>query len=399
MSGLKNWFARTWRKALQALRDPYGAWSPARIVVASLVGLLLLGAIGGGAFALSSSGSGASAATSSTTSTTVKVVSHKVHHKPKPVVAVTCPLTGVPAPGGKIPQRPVLAVKVGNDPAARPQSGLQDADVVYDTLAEGGITRYIAVYQCNTSTSIGPIRSVRWDDWHILQQFGRADLAFVHGITPDVSTVQSLSWVCDLDAFAHPNLYQQNPARYAPESTYTSTAALWSGCPKGPAPPSPFTFSKRAVAVGSVPVSSVNIDYNFDEANILWQWSRSHHAFMHNFEDFGTVTPDVSPAGVQLHATNVVIEVVQIQYGPYAETPGSTGDVESITEGSGKAFVLRGGRVQIGTWVRPSWSNLTKLVSANGKPMALSPGNTWVEIVPASDSITFTPSLPKRLRG
>jgi hypothetical protein len=394
MSEAQHSAKRTSRNPLSALRDPYGAWSAKRIGIASAAAVVVLGAIGGGAYALTSSGS-ATAAPTTTTATTAP--GHKVTHPKKPVTAaVTCPLTGMPAPGGKVPQRPVLAVKVGNDPDARPQSGLQDADVVYNTMAEGGITRYIAVFQCNTSTSIGPVRSVRWDDWHILQQFGHADLAFVHGIDPDVDTVQSLPWVCDLDDFAHPNLYEQNPAREAPEATYTSTAALWGACPKEPAPPSPFTFSKTIHPAGSSPVTSVNLGYSqYEEQDVVWQWSKSHGAFMHNYLENGAVTPDMDANGQQLQAKNVVIIVVQLQYGQYEETPGSTGDVESITEGGGKAYVLRDGRIQVGTWSRPSWNDIIKLTNASGKPMTLTPGNTWFEIVPNSYSITFTPSLPK----
>lgn len=398
VSGIRTSLLRTWRKGLQALRDPYGAWSPKRIAVAAGAGVVVVGGIAGGVIASSGSGASTPSASGHTTTTAATTGTHKRHHpKPKPPVPVTCPLTGLPAPGGKVPQRPVLAVKVGNDPAARPQSGLQDADVVYNTMAEGGITRYIAVYQCNSSTSIGPIRSVRWDDWHILQQFGHADLSFVHGITPDVNTVQSLSWVCDLDDFAHPQLYQQNTSRFPPESTYTSTKSLWSGCPKAPAPPSPFTFSKVTTPPGSARVTSVNLGYSpYESQEVVWQWSASHGAFMHNYLENGVVTADVAANGKQLQAKNVVIIKVQIQYGQYIETQGGTGDVESITRGTGPAYVLRDGRVQVGTWVRPSWNDIIKLVGANGKPMTLTPGNTWFEIVPTAYSVTFTPQLPKK---
>lgn len=399
MSPLQESLARNWRKGLQALRDPYGAWSPKRISIAAAVAVVVLGGIVAGVIVGTSSNTVASSNTSptSSSSSTLPSTSHKHHHPPPVVhVAVTCPLTGLPAPGGKVPQRPVLAVKVGNDPLARPQSGLQDADVVYNTLAEGGITRYIAVFQCNNSSSIGPVRSVRWDDWHILQQFGRADLAFVHGIDPDVNTVQSLSWVCDLDDFGHPNLYQQNPARNAPEATYTSTASLYSGCSHAPAPPSPFTFSKTAKPAGSRPVTSVNVGYStYEQQDVVWTWSKSKGDFLHNYLQNGSVTADLGPSGQQLQAKNVVIVRVSVQYGQYPETPGGTGDVESITEGSGVAYVLRDGRLQVGTWVRPSWNDIMKLVGANGRPMTLAPGNTWVEIVPNSYQVTFTPALPK----
>ncbi|HTT86353.1 MAG TPA: DUF3048 domain-containing protein, partial [Acidimicrobiales bacterium] len=82
-----------------------------------------------------------------------------------PVVTVpsgpVCPLTGQSAPGGQVPQRPALAIKVDNYPAARPQSGLNDADIVFEEPVEGGITRFVAVFQCQPASLVGPIRSAR----------------------------------------------------------------------------------------------------------------------------------------------------------------------------------------------------------------------------------------------
>lgn len=367
-----------------------GGWgSSRRLALIGAGAAVLLGGIGVGGYVLASSKPAKKAASHTTLpnrpapTTSVVPVTVPIHH------VATCPLTGLPAPGGVVPQRPVLAVKVGNDPNARPQSGLENADIVFDTLAEGGITRYIAVYQCGSSPDIGPIRSVRWDDWHILQMFGRADLAFVHGIDPDVNTVASIGWICDLDAFSHYGDYHTNPQRYAPEATYTATAPLWASCPRGPAPPAIFHFS-AAPPVTAGPVASVELNYSFD-ADIVWRWSAAHHAFLHFYREGGAILADVDDLGTQLQATNVVIELVTLQYGNQAESPGGTGDVESQTVGSGLAYVLRGGRVERGTWSRPAWEDITTLTAADGKPMTLAPGQTWVEIVPETDAVTFTP--------
>jgi hypothetical protein len=366
-----------------------GGWgSPRRLALIGAGAVVLLGGIGVGGYVLASSKPAKPAASNAhkpkpAPTTSVVPVTEPLHHTP------TCPLTGLPAPGGVVPQRPVLAVKVGNDPNARPQSGLENADIVFDTLAEGGITRYIAVYQCGNASAIGPIRSVRWDDWHILQMFGRADLAFVNGINPDIDTVASLPWICDLDEFESSGAYYQDPDRYPPESTYSSTAALWKACPKGPAPAPIFRYAP-AVPGGAGPVKSVEINYSFD-ADVIWQWSAAHHAFLHFYRENGGVVADLDDQGQQLQATNVVIELVNIEYGPYEESPGGTGDVEAQLTGTGTAYVLRDGHIERGTWSHPSWSVAPVLTAADGKPMTLQPGNTWVELVPYSDSVTFTP--------
>src|SRR5580698_834968 len=95
-----------------------------------------------------------------------------------------CPLTGAPAPPGGVPQRPALAVKVDNYPDARPQSGLDQADIVFDEPVEGGITRFAAVFQCQSPTLVGPIRSARAVDLQIMDQLSKPILVHVGGINP-----------------------------------------------------------------------------------------------------------------------------------------------------------------------------------------------------------------------
>ena len=109
------------------------------------------------------------------------------HAKKKAVATTTsttapavCPLTGAPSPLGTPPNRPALAVKVDNYQAARPQSGLDDTDLVFEEPVEGGITRYVAVFQCNNATSIGPVRSARNIDIGILGQLGERCRARQH---------------------------------------------------------------------------------------------------------------------------------------------------------------------------------------------------------------------------
>ena len=122
----------------------------------------------GGALALVSVGSIALALTGHAPAPIQHVVDAMTgqQHRPPP----TCPLTGKPAPGGA-PQRPVLAVKVENTADAYPLAGLQKADVVYEESVEGGITRFMALFQCSSSPRVGPVRSARTTDPHVLLQF------------------------------------------------------------------------------------------------------------------------------------------------------------------------------------------------------------------------------------
>ncbi|MDA8038654.1 MAG: DUF3048 domain-containing protein [Actinomycetota bacterium] len=303
-----------------------------------------------------------------------------------------CPLTGTPAPGRKVPARPALGVKVGNDPASRPQTGLLSADIVYDEMAEGGITRYLAIYQCHGAPVLGPIRSVRWDDWHLLASYGHPILAFSGGIDQWDQAVAAQSWLFDANGSVLPgaNAYYRTSNRVAPWNYYTSTKALWALDPSNRPPPPQFSYSRR-VPSDATPAASVTIA-NFDTndsglTNLTWTWSASRHAW---FRSYGGV-PDVDSSGLQLRAANVVVELVRTVPGPYAES-GTVPDTESITAGTGQALVLRNGAVERGVWSCPRYGETTALRFPDGQEMTLSPGNTWVELVPENGyPVTVTP--------
>ncbi len=292
-----------------------------------------------------------------------------------------CPLTGERAGHGKVPQRPAIGIKIGNDPAARPQSGLLYADIVYEEMAEGGITRYLAVFQCRQAALIGPVRSVRWDDWHVLASYNHPILAYSGGISYWEQLAAGLHWLYNADATFYPmaNAYFRTSNRYPPENLYTSTARLWALDPKNHLPP-PAQFQYRnKPAASSQPARVVTIAGYSEGQNVTWTWDPKAGAWMRSQ---GGV-PDTDANGQQLHATNVVIQFVGTQNEPYYES-GTVYGVESITEGTGTAYVLRNGRVEKGTWKTPKYGDTMELRLTNGDLMALSPGNTWVEEVPVN---------------
>jgi hypothetical protein len=338
--------------------------------------VVLLGLSVGVALAVTSSpGRKATAGTtsSSSSSTTTVTTRAKVH-----VVSHVCPLTGTEAPHGKVPRRPALGVKIGNDPASRPQSGLPDADIVYEEMAEGGITRYLAIFQCHVPAAIGPVRSVRWDDWHVLASYGHPILAFSGGIDQWDAEVAGLRWLFDANGSEGSTVaaYYRTTNREAPWNYYTSGAGLW-GMDKNHVPPPPqFLYAKAPPATAKL-ASGATITSFASGSTVQWNWSSRRHAWLR----YVGGEPDTDVSGAQLQATNVVIELVATEPGPYAES-GTVPDVESLTEGSGKAWVLMGGRVESGTWKCPVYGDVTRFHLADGKIIRLTPGNTWVELVP-----------------
>jgi hypothetical protein len=353
-----------------------GAGTKARVGVSIAIVVVLALVTSGAAILASSSPAAHKAAVSTTTTTQPGTTTTRA--KAHVAAAKVCPLTGTPAPHDKVPQRPALGVKIGNDPGSRPQTGLPDADIIYEEMAEGGITRYLAIFQCHVPAAIGPTRSVRWDDWHLLASYGHPILAFSGGINQWDEEVASLTWLFDANGSEGPTVsaYYRTTNREPPWNYYTSGKALWAMDKNHTPPPKQFSYSKVPPA-GAVPASGASIENFASGSTVQWKWSARLHLWLR----YVGGEPDVDVSGSQLTARNVIIETMATVPGPYAESD-TTPDVESISEGSGKAWVLTDGKVEAGTWKCPAYGDITTYHFPNGKTMTLQPGQTWVEVVP-----------------
>jgi hypothetical protein len=297
----------------------------------------------------------------------------------------TCPLTGLPAPGGAVPQRPALAVKIDDYPDARPQSGVEYADIVFDEPVEALITRWVAVFQCQNAPLVGPVRSARAVDAQILDELSKPIFLHVGGIPPVISLInQANDYNEDLGDF--PSITINPPDRYAPYDTYTSTADAWGLVPNDTSPPAPIFSYSQSPPSGATPISSINIPYSGTN-DATWTWSASAGQWLLSYSG----EPATLDTGAQIGTTNVVVQTVHVTYGPWVEDSEGDLEVQSQLTGSGPLMVLRNGVEITGTWQRPSVDQPTKLVASNGSIIPLQPGQTWVEIVPTSVSVTTTP--------
>lgn len=296
-----------------------------------------------------------------------------------------CPLTGQPAPGGKIPARPALAVKVDNYSAARPQTGINHADIVFEEPVEGGITRFVAVFQCHGASLVGPIRSARLVDVDILSQLSDPILANMGGIPPVISAIQNAP-IIEENMLGLGQVIQRNYNRVPPYNTYASTSSLWGLHPSdNTAPAQLFTYS-GTVPAGS-PAASVHVPFSY-ASDVTWNYDPATHQYMRYYN--GT-TPAMLSDGTQISAANIVIQSVRVTYGPWVEN--SLGGLEVVSHmlGSGPLTVVRNGVAISGTWQRPSLTSPTVLTASDGSTIALQPGNTWVEIVPNTITVTTSP--------
>jgi len=288
-----------------------------------------------------------------------------------------------------VPQRPALAVKVTNYVGGRPQTGLNKADVVFEEPVEGGITRYAAVFQCQGASQVGPIRSARNIDIGILGQFGTPLLAHVGGIQPVIDNIDA-SPIVNVDVGAHGTVAQHIPGRVAPYDTYASTTALWGLEPSDNTVPAPiFTYSDTPPSgPGVSPVSSVAIPFS-SNSTVVWRYAPKIHAF----QRFYGATPDDLSTGTQETAANVVVQFVPVTYGPWAENEAGGLEVQAnlYDDASGPALIFRGGEEMSGSWARSSLGQPTQFTTSSGQPVSLQPGQTWVELVPNTVTVTGTP--------
>ena len=323
------------------------------------------------AFALKHHPSALAAATTTTTTTTAAA---------KPV-GPPCPLTGAPSASGSVPNRPALAIKVDNYPAARPQSGLDKADIVFEEPVEGAITRLVAVFQCQDASLVGPIRSARAPDPPILDQLSHPLFIHAGGINPVLSLLAAGNLVDD-NIFWHGSIIINPSGRYAPYDTYTSTSDGWHLNPSDTSPPAAL-FSYSSTAPTGTPVASVHIPFS-STSDVTWTWNPTGSDWLLSYGG----SPATVLGGGQIGETNVIVQKVAVSYGPWVENSQGGLEVQTQLTGSGPLEVFRGGEEITGTWQRASTGAPTSLVAADGTIIPLAPGNTWVELVPSAITVT-----------
>jgi hypothetical protein len=295
-----------------------------------------------------------------------------------------CPLTGLVPASGRVPARPALAVKVENLPEARPQTGLSTADIIYEEPVEANITRFIVVYQCLDAPRIEPVRSARLTDPDIVDQFGRPLFAYAGGVAEVVRKVRS-SGLLDLGytTAAASKAYHRDSSRSAPHNLYTSTKELYGSVKKLAGPPhAVFTYSLKPPA-RSRKAPTLHVPFS-TFSDVFWRYNRAKRVY---YRWHGTV-PHTLSDGTQVSAKNVVVQSVQIQLTDIVD-PNGVRSPEVVATGTGKAYVLRNGRLIQGTWSRPSLGDVTKFLDASGNEIPLAPGTTWVELLPNTIPVTF----------
>jgi hypothetical protein len=305
-------------------------------------------------------------------------------------LGAVAPLTGLPATNPSIATRPAVIVKIDNDAAAPPQSGLDEADVVYEEVVEGGITRYLAIFQSQDADPVGPVRSVRETDADIVRPIGGL-FAYSGGIPPFVSLIDSTG-ITDVGADDDGGAYYRSNERNAPDNLYTSTTVLRQRTPAGAGPPPPLfnyvgtheKFSEpgeKAVSQVTVTMSGATVaTWSYDATARQWDRSTNGHP------QTVAVGTALSP-GPPVAFSNIIVEMVSYQDTGYIDPAGNPVP-DANTVGSGQAVILSDGESADATWSKPTPSAITTYQGSDGSPVRLLPGTTWVMLAPQEASIT-----------
>jgi hypothetical protein len=299
---------------------------------------------------------------------------------PKPPEPLLWPLTGLDAPSADAIGRRVISVKIENSPAARPQSGLQSADVVYESVAEGGITRFNVMFHSTMPDPIGPVRSARLSDITIVPQY---DGLFVFsGSSSSVGSAIRNAGLPNLSQDAGvSSFYYRSRERAAPHNLYAHLDQVHAEAERRGMRT---TAERRSLAfsrtlpegLGGTAVTTVNVP--FSQANrVLWTYDAGRGVFLR--DNNGSRHNDAL-TGEQIAARNVVV-----MWARHVPKGGGTYDIELA--GSGRTSVFRDGVRIDGTW-EATREAPPVLTAADGTQIKLAPGNTWFQVVATDVQVT-----------
>lgn len=306
-----------------------------------------------------------------TTTTTVPPTTEESTTTTEAPVEERMPLTGIPVEDPALAARAALVVKIDNHPQARPQEGLNEADIVFEENVEG-LTRFAAVFQSRDAVPVGPIRSGRTQDVDMLGSLNAPLFAWSGG-NPTVTQAIRDSDLYDIGALTKgvKGYYRDKRGRRVDteHTLFASTVTLRENAPADrPTPPQQFEYRTDATPVQGAEAAGVNL--SMDGVRVGWTWAPVIGGYLRTQDGRSHET-----TGGQVAASNVV--VLEVEYRPSRAQANSP---EAQTVGSGRVFVYTGGHLIEGTWSRASRTATYALTDAAGQPILLTPGRTWVEL-------------------
>jgi hypothetical protein len=324
-----------------------------------------------------------------------KLLSGGLFVKKKPVpVKYYSPLTGSEVADLAATKRTVTGIMIENSPDARPQSGLKDSGVVYEAVAEAGITRFLALYQEQQPGLVGPVRSVRpyYIDW--AAPFD-ASIAHIGGSYNALNTIRNGQYR-DLDQFFNSGAFYRAGDRVAPHNVYTTfdrlntlnaakgyTSSTFEGFvrvpipkkttakPKTKAKPAPALAAATAIQVTISAYGLYNSTYAYDKTNNVYL--RNEYGSPHLDREAGQITPRVV----------IVIKVPTV----IGFEDGYREQMQTI--GSGTGYVFQDGTVEAITWKKSATKDQIHFLDAQNKDVPLERGQTWIAAIATDKTVAW----------
>ena len=287
------------------------------------------------------------------------------------------PLTGETVELGAH-DNPSLAAKIDNHVAARPQVGLERTDIVFEELVEGGLTRYVAIWQSDLPDEIGPVRSIRPMDPDIVSAFGGI-ITYSGGQPQFVSLMQNAPVYNAVHGQAiHEDTFFRTPDKISPHNVIVRARKLVGQQSSLSAPKQQFAFA-QGVGTSTAVIEGVatrQLSLAFSNASTpSWKWNAKSASWLRS--QGGKADKDGN--GDQLSAVNLVVLRVGVTTG--------LGVPKTELIGKGDAVIATGGFRINATWSKKSATSPIKLVDEQGIVIRLAPGNSWIELVPSAGSV------------
>lgn len=277
---------------------------------------------------------------------------------------------------------PRLALKIDNAPTAVPQQGIQEADLVFEELVEGGLTRFLAIFHTQVPEMAGPVRSGRSTDIPLLMPFDGALFGWSGANWAFRRLLDSVA-VTDVGVYRKPSDYWRRTDRTTPSNLWAHSEKLLRHAPDDlpPAEPIwPFRALDQPVTSEAEPTDGVDITWGSTDVSFRWAaalggWQRFQNGEQH------LVTDDDGDL-VALAPENVVVQFTKYVLSNELDSNGARIPIAQLTEGKGRAWILTDGKVIEGRWNKPNITVHTQFTDVTGSAVAMAPGSTWILLVP-----------------
>ncbi|MEC7427863.1 MAG: DUF3048 domain-containing protein [Actinomycetota bacterium] len=291
------------------------------------------------------------------------------------------PFRGTPIDSTEL-YSPPLALKIDNAPTALPQQGLQDADIVFEELVEGGLTRFLAIFHSQIPASVGPIRSGRSTDIPLLMPFDGALFGWSGSNWAFRKLLDTVA-ITDVGLYRNPSHYWRQTERISPSNLWVRASQLFNKeahDPHSSEPLWPYELPEETTSGPSREIKGVKVDWGSTKVEHLWDAARSGWARSQN--DDPHVVLDLKGEQHELAPENLIIQFTKYVLTNEEDVNGARIPLGLVSEGSGTALILKDGGLIEGRWIKANVTVHTDFFDNQGRLIAMSPGSTWVLLAP-----------------